>query len=539
MVDSDAAVDLISDSRRRWALLVIAAFAMLVPLLAIAVASVRGPSYLETNIDPEYDYLLNALLIGEGRAPQLVEHPGTPVQCIGAVALRTLNAIAPQGPFRDDVLLHPERYIEAFQVAITGMTTVLSFVGGLLAFRATGRIVAAAAVQSAPLALLVLSRLMDRPIPEPLMMGLAMVLCGCLLLSIHGKGSGRRLAIVMGLIVGFAIATKMLFVLMAAVPLAALRSWRHRLVYCVATVGFFVVGILPMGSGLARTWKWVMALATHTGKHGAGSSGVVDLKAYPKQLQMLIDQEKYYFVIAAASLVVAVVVGLVLRRRLSVVHRRMCRTLLALSLSQILLLLLVAKHPAEHYLTAGASMCGLSLCLIAGLTEGWKLARLRFVGIGMIVAVIGWLGVSRYLAMRVYQESCTQMATEEIPNAAFIRSPENAGVLFGARVSCVESALQHGNYFAGNSYSGDLERLYPGVLIWDWLGITAFGRPATEQELARVWKTGSFRAIVSRWLNERQTQPPGLEVTTLRLLGPLGQERLVEVRKAGAPKPAP
>jgi len=53
----------------------------------------RGPFWQGEFYDPNYQYLLNSLLLLEGQTPGHIDHPGTPVQIIGAGLLATKNVL--------------------------------------------------------------------------------------------------------------------------------------------------------------------------------------------------------------------------------------------------------------------------------------------------------------------------------------------------------------------------------------------------------------------------------------------------------------
>jgi hypothetical protein len=46
-----------------------------------------GPFYLIGRVDPSYIYLLNSFLVSCGKNPRHIDHPGTPLQIVGALAL--------------------------------------------------------------------------------------------------------------------------------------------------------------------------------------------------------------------------------------------------------------------------------------------------------------------------------------------------------------------------------------------------------------------------------------------------------------------
>src|SRR6185369_4531457 len=55
----------------------------------------RGPPALDgRSTDPTYPYILNSLLVAEGRPPAQATHPGTPLQVLGAVVLRVAHGLS-------------------------------------------------------------------------------------------------------------------------------------------------------------------------------------------------------------------------------------------------------------------------------------------------------------------------------------------------------------------------------------------------------------------------------------------------------------
>src|SRR6185436_1662443 len=92
----------------------------LAPVLYVAAGLVlkasRGPYWLGTNADPEYAYLFNALSIAGGHAPYHVDHPGTPLQMLGAVVLRAIALASGCDALVPDVIARPETYLTALLV---------------------------------------------------------------------------------------------------------------------------------------------------------------------------------------------------------------------------------------------------------------------------------------------------------------------------------------------------------------------------------------------------------------------------------------
>jgi hypothetical protein len=517
---------------RRRGRLAVLALAALIPALALASASVRGPFYLEINIDPEYAYLLNSLAIAQGRSAGHTDHPGSTVQLLGAATIRAV-ALFGDGRVRDQVLSRPEFFLRAIQIAIVGVATMLSAVGGLLALRATGSLLAAAAVQLAPILTGAAMILMDRVEPEPLVVGLGAALAGVLLLVLHREPGprDRRAAVVAGLLVGLATACKFLFAPMALVPLVALATWRHRTLYMAAGAASFLLATIPAWAQAGRTLRWLADLAWRTGPHGRGQGGVVVLSAYPAMLATIIKREPVYAAIVGLSLAAPLLARLLDPSPHDPGSRRRRRTLLGAAGAQLLLLLIIAKHPSPHYLASGVGVAALSLVLAASFIPLPSLAVRRAVvalTLLALLALAGW----RTVQLISWREGMGVTVRAERQTAAFLAGPEGAGVLHGSVVSSPQSALQFGNWYVAGRYGDDLARLYPAALGWDFKGITAFGAKPGPERLARaelragpesppaakpVLPLNAFRAVVSRSATYRGIEE--LSVTTLRSFG--------------------
>ncbi|MEX2219104.1 MAG: hypothetical protein WD749_10135 [Phycisphaerales bacterium] len=506
--------------------LAVLCFAALVPLWVASTAPPRGPAYLWFNTDSPYAYLLNSLRVAEGHSPWHTDHPGTPLQVLGAATLLTVHAFEPGTPLRDAVLADPERSLGHIRVAMTGVIALLSLAGGALALRATGSVAHAAAVQATPFIAWSTAMMLDRVQVEAPLIGLATVFSGACLMVIHRPPGfrARRAAIVLGLITATGVSTKLLFAPLALVPLVALGTMRLRALYLASAALFLALWVLPIALHLPRMLAWLGGIATHTGRYGAGESAVLDPAAYPGQLAQICAGEPIYPVIALGALAVGAPAAFFLRRRLGSLTGRVAASLLAASVAQLALLAVVGKHPAVHYLTAGVGVAGLSLSLGASLAASVSPAALRRAGAVALIVVVAGLGCHRWAKMLRWRPYATSLASREALVVDFLRSPEGEGVLRGAQTSTVEAALHFGNMWAGRRYADDLRRLYPGVLIWDRAGPAAFGRAPSAEESRRMWEGGSLRALAPRFFGPEHFRLSGLSIVAM---GEIGGQRYI------------
>ena len=105
---------------RRWPIAWRRVALLVVPAAYLAatawMASELRPLWMGSSTDPTYPYVLNSLLVAEGRPPEQATHPGTPLQVLGAVVLRAAHGLSGSGlDLRRHVLTDPEYFTDAFR----------------------------------------------------------------------------------------------------------------------------------------------------------------------------------------------------------------------------------------------------------------------------------------------------------------------------------------------------------------------------------------------------------------------------------------
>ena len=93
---------------------------------------------MSSTADPDYAFLLNALKLADGHTPDLVVHPGTTTETLGAVSIRTLYFIRTHGvhsvTMATDVIQNPELYLHILQLEELFLASVSLFMVGLFSF---------------------------------------------------------------------------------------------------------------------------------------------------------------------------------------------------------------------------------------------------------------------------------------------------------------------------------------------------------------------------------------------------------------------
>jgi len=332
----------------------------LAPVLYVAAGLVlkasRGPYWLGTNADPEYAYLFNALSIAGGHAPYHVDHPGTPLQMLGAVVLRAIALASGCDALVPDVIARPETYLTAMHVAILAVVALLIFSAGLIVLRRTGHLGAALLVQASPWLFLATSVELSRVRPEPLLIALSSVY-GAVLLTSTAE-TARRDVTALGVLAGVGMAAKITALPLLLAPLVVFGAWRSRRRFVATAAVAFLAGIIAAWPRVLSMGKWLATVAVHADPYGSGPVSVIDTGRYLPSLGRLL----------AAEPLVAMTIALGALLWLAGHERRLLGAALVVQIAQVLM---VAKHPGVHYLAPLAGTLAITLW------AAWQSVRAR------------------------------------------------------------------------------------------------------------------------------------------------------------------
>jgi hypothetical protein len=467
-------------------------------------------------VDPDYSYLLNALTIAEWAPPKLIQHPGTVAQSLGAILLRVTHALAPGGhpSLREHVLTDPEPFLSLWRAVMLAMCVVVLAAWGQVLVRITGSIVESLLFQLMPLLSLETLFSLSRVQPEPLLLCLGIPMAAALVgLALDPARWDRpRSAVVLGVLAGLAMATKVTLLPLAVIPLVTMT---RRSTFVKAALVAFFAGFAPAlpETGVALRWFW--GILTHTGFYGGGDAGIVDLSAYPSNVWGLVRAEWVASLIAFLGLGLALAISR--RRDRSATEYSSARMLMACSVSHVAWLIISGKHGHPRYL--------LPLVLLAsvGIVLEWRLSLSVRAG-GAIRAVLAAIvllalaGQPRTVAARVEE---IREETRRRQTAASLAAAEGERIILATPVISIPGAMQYGHAYAGDRFRADLRRLYPTVTFWDNLGLNAFGAPAAPARVMTPLPGGgaSFRLMGIEGYPVVQQTPAGVVLTKRVALG--------------------
>jgi hypothetical protein len=493
-----------------------------------------SPLWMGGSTDPTYPYVLNALLVAEGQPPALATHPGTPLQVLGAAVLHVAHALSGSPlSLRDHVLTDPERFVAAIRAVLLSLFVLADLLLGWATYRMTRSLVCASAVQAAPLASFLGSRMLLTVMCEPVLLVLGLVLSAWTVLVLSRLPEPPRAldALGAGMVVGLGIATKLLFAPVALLPLFVLRTGRQRVAYVAWVLLAFALGVAHLWPRLAPAAAWVASSVRHTGLdtggYGEGPGGVVDPRLWWTVLLQFLRGEIVVYVVAAAALATAVA----LRARTPPSGLPVRRVLLAAVGVQLLVLLQSAKTMGPHHLMSAVSLTGLVVALtyrLAVVAGGPNWSRLPPAVAGLLLLLL--VGRHAYL-VRSYLAGRAPVRAGALAAARTARSLGTDRVVQGYCVSTIASNLAMAHDWTWRAFAGDLQRIYPYAVFFDWAGLHRFGRPVTAREMEVLLVDGDSLVLWDTLLYQHETFGlfRGLHTTEL---GRWGRDRLVRASLA-------
>jgi hypothetical protein len=331
--------------------------------LLFAMGAASQPFWQVFNLDPDYYYLTNGLLLVEGLAPTDMGHPGTPVHVFIAMIYRLMHVGEPTGAIVDAVLRDPERHLRVVTWAMYPLIGLSLVLLGRAFLAATGRLAPALLAQGAPFLSMIIPKFGLHPKPEAfLIIAVAWVLIMALRIAKAETLTDRQVGW-LGLALGFGIACKIQFVALGLVPLFILDARRLFLVLPLTTAAGFLFFFSPALPSLDIFLGWWVKVLTHSGAYGTGDAGVVQSGRYGKAVIGLFGS-KIIFTIGVALSLFALGGYVRLRRRGLIGPDKLVGLLAGIVAAEVFTILAVAKQPAAHYLVPALLLTGPTLGLL-------------------------------------------------------------------------------------------------------------------------------------------------------------------------------
>ncbi len=461
---------------------------VIMPLVLIVTANyldnARGPYWLGSNLDPEYVYLLNSLNLARWQGVGHIDHPGTPVQILGAVTIRVVHYFS--APLDVDLQTHvltfPEFYLNSINNVLTAINVLMLLLLGIGTTYFARSIWSGLWIQMAVFfSPITLQFGLTRVTPEPLLFFAAMAMVLWLFYYLHHwrrasePKRGQFIPILLAAVItGLGVATKITFIPMMAVPFLLIPRLRNKLLYLGASVAGFVIFTLPIIRMYPQFFGWIKNLLTHSGQYGGGPSGLISSGKYFRNMGRLLAGDPFFATTLFIAVFIIVASLLVPKIRNNSLSNLFFRGLVALTTAQMVGLIMVSKHSAGHYLLPELNLSGAILLfasfhiyrILSYYKPGIKPSR-RYIVIALLVfiAVVLFYPPGRIAgtAKRLTGIKEKSLALHDVVQRDYA---EYARIYY-YRSSAQEYGLKFGCDLSRSYHAETLQRLYKDVYFYD------------------------------------------------------------------------
>ena len=407
------------------------------------------------NSDPSYAYLFNGLLLLDGHSPHHKDHPGTPLQIlIAAIVYLQWGYYKLTSVVEPDVIVaamaQPERYLLLISRVLLVLNVAATVFIGKRVFDATKSYYLAILCQCSLLTYGLFGTKLMYPAPEALVAFLSLCLLAVFIPRLFDRTDDSKpqtkTAILAGIIFGVGFATKLTFLPMVGLFLLFKRPSDIALAL-FATLAAWLMAVAPILKKLLGLWEWVYNMATHTGKYGSGSKGLVDTSQVLGNLKALIQAFPFFYLVIALFAGYLIYAGFKRFQSSAEVQRQASncdRAILVFLLICCAQTLLVLKHFGQHYMLPVLPMAFVGTALLLNKLNdrqtNWAVWLKWLVGLFVAYLVVqsNYSAFATLKAERVANNRSVNQITAEIakyPNALTISSYgcylRQCGLMFG------------------------------------------------------------------------------------------------------------
>jgi hypothetical protein len=453
---------------------------IIVPLLLIIYMLFRVAEshfYYQGWYDPVYAYLMNGLTFALGSNDiGHTDHPGTPLQLFCALIIRLVGLLRGTNDLTTDVLTHPESYIRIIALSLIIINCILIWILGLFAYKNLKNKNLAIGVQLLPLLSFEMIKFLPIVACESVVTLSSIAIVACLILYDKTKGGNTWLFIFIVLFSALSVSTKVSSIAILIVPFFFFEKFKTKIGYLLLTFLFIFLFISPAIDKMGNFVGFIKGIATHTGSYGTGEAKLIDWSIYFQSLQKMLLKE---FTFTLHLLLLPIGWYMIVKHKISGSIKRIY---LAITLSTVFQVLVVARHYGYHYLMP---VFALVMPLhgyfwIQFLKEKIGTFSTRIVSLVTIVMVLGVF--MRLIIKNKFEkglinpvEKTAQYIKKELKGSYIILTDNNNGGAF------IEPALYFGCCYSGGAirkqYLKWLASLYPGNFLWnshdgltDWTG---------------------------------------------------------------------
>jgi hypothetical protein len=435
--------------------------------------------YIISGVDPAFCYLFNGLNLDHLALPWHIDHPGTPLQILSAIVIRTVHFFSGSGSLEKDIFCNPDLYLYAIVITIIALQSLTMFFCGVKVFKISQSVTTGLLFQLTPFVSYRIVTLVNRIMVEQLFVITVLCLIFVVFAYINEKTFKPRLidkyVLFFSLIVGISMAVKITFFPIFFLPFILLTGIKKKVLYTIFVFVSFAVFAFPVFFNWVQFRDWIENLFVHSGQYGSGPANFVDVHSFYTGLRSMFSKE-FFFPKIYALIIIACCLYPFSFAGVKEKNDKYFRALAGTALSMTLMIILVAKQYKYYYLVPSLLLMGLGIYLIVSIySRRLKLIKKDIVVYPLFILLL--LAIYQFELKKIFIEHSSNMKEQHeyfvTKNYIDKNWDDNTPTLiiadyFGAPYK--EYGIFFGLYWCGEKmrikYAPTSEQLFPNTYIY-------------------------------------------------------------------------
>lgn len=474
---------------------------VLLLIVSISLKNYQGPYFTRGQYDPSYAYLINSLNLAQlsGFGVGHVDHPGTPLQVFGAVVIKFVHLFNNhENDLAKEVIMNSESYLSKIDYTLIILNFLGLFVLGVITYKIYSSILVSILLQLTPFTTTSIFADFSYVRPENMLMFVICIFISFLILFINSRSLNFKkklyYTIILGIICGLGIATKITFFPLIIIPFLLFRGIKFKLFFFTAVSVSFLIFVIPAISSenLKYFTHWVYSLFIHTKKYGRGAPSVFEPISFLLNVKTILLKE-WFFDFAYFLICITLAVNLkfcykdILQKLKNIhfknkqdtgnvssddiLHENNFRLAIGIFLAMTLQIIIVAKHYGNNYMFPALTLSVLGVFTsinILGISLHKNLSeKMSNIIYAILILIITVNGIYSFNSWKNYNKILTEESDKFLN---YTKNNLNDSVIVTAiRVSSIEYAFWGTMPYAGtqkNTYLGILDSIYPSRIFF-------------------------------------------------------------------------
>jgi len=308
------------------------------------------------NYDPAYVYLINSLNLAKGVLVSHIDHPGTSVQLIGALIIKTLYYF--QGVKADiveDVFFRPEFYLIRMNFIFVLLNSIVLAILGFVSFKKIGNIYKALFLQLTPFGFSVIYYKITDVTAEAMIVFSVILYVTVIISYIYenelSESKSLRYAVLFGLVCGFGMVSKILFFSLLIIPVLLIKKFSNKIILLSVSILTFTIIFYSAvhTEGISFFAHWILNLITHSGRYGEGNEDFIETTNMVSNLNSIFIKNPL-FTLSYLLISTLLILSFFKSFKLKIKNNKNYTLLVGLFLTMTLHTIIVLKHFGVHYM---------------------------------------------------------------------------------------------------------------------------------------------------------------------------------------------